>query len=125
MATLTTLNGAVITFNPSTVCAIADHSATGEAATCVYGVGPAKLMTAENIHDFMRRIKISASFAKLTLLDGNPVWIRGSAVSMLRASSRDESPGAKTVIVVGSLTQAVKESPAQATAALNAYGGNL
>ncbi len=127
MATLTTLGGAVITFNPSAVSAISDRNdTTGQAATCVYGVAAAPLMIAETVQDFMQRLKIAQAFAQLTRPDGRPVWINGSAVSMLRSPHAGEyAPAVSSVITVGSLTQGVTEQPAQAIAALNAHGGNL
>lgn len=127
MATLTTTGGAVITFNPSNINAIADHNdTTGEAVTCVYGVDNAMLMVAETVQDLMQRLGIEAAFAQLTRPNGSSIWISGSSVSLLRAPT----PGmyastVKTVISSGALTQGVRETPAQATTALNAHGGHL
>jgi hypothetical protein len=127
MPTLTTLGGTVITFNPSAIDAIADHNdSTGEAATCIYGIGASVLMTAESVQAFMQRLNIAASFTQLTRPDGRPVWLKGSSVSMLRGALAGEYAAAvQTVILAGSLTQGVREDPAQATAALNAHGGSL
>jgi hypothetical protein len=127
MATLTTLGGATIVFDPSAVDAIADHNdTTGETATCIYGLNVSPIMTAESVQAFMQRLNMAPSFAQLTRPDGRPVWIRGSLVSMLRAAHAGEyAPTVQTVIVVGSLTQCVGETPLQAIAALNAHGGCL
>jgi len=127
LATLTTLGGDVITFNPSGVSTVADHNdTTGEAATCVYGINNSPLMIAETVQGFMERLGIASSFAKLTRPNDWPVWIRASAVSALRAPAPGEYAAAvKTVIVAGSLTQGVKETPTQVTAALNATGASL
>ena len=127
MATLTTTGGAVITFGVSAVAAIADHNdTTGEAATTVYGIDNSPLMTAETVQGFMTRLNIAQSFAQLTRPDGRPVWLNGAAVSTLRpAPAGQYAPTVKTVIVVGALTQGVRESPADATTALNAHGASL
>ncbi len=127
MATLTTTAGATITFNPDSIDAIGDHDdTTGAAVTCVYGILPAMLMIAETVPAFMQRLKIKAKFARLTRPNGWPVWLRGSSVTAIRPPASGEyPPEVKSVISAGSLTQAVKEAPAAATAALNARGGNL
>jgi hypothetical protein len=127
MATLTTTGGAVVTFTPSAIAAIADHNdTTGEAVTTVYGIGGSPLMIAETVQAFMTRLNIAQAFAQLTRPDGRPVWISGAAVSMLRAPSAGEyAPAVKTVISAGPLTQGVKEPLADAIAALNAHGASL
>jgi len=127
MATLTTTGGAIITFNPSGIAAIADHNdTTGQAVTTVYGIGSSPLMIAETVQAFMTQLSIVKDFAQLTRPDGRPIWINGGAVSMLRAPSAGEfAPAVKTVISAGPLTQGVKEPPADAIAALNAHGASL
>ena len=91
MATLSTLGGATIVFDPSAVDAIADHNkSTGEAATCIYGLSVSPIMTAESVQAFMQQLNLAPSFAQLTRPDGRPVWIRGSLVSMLRAAHAGE-----------------------------------
>jgi hypothetical protein len=127
MATLTTRGGAVITFIPSTIDAVADHNdTTGEAVTCVYGIPPTMLAITETVQGFLQRLQIAADFARLTRPNGWPVWIRGSSVSSLRPPAPGEhSAAVKAIISTASVTQAVRETPAEATAALNAHGGRL
>jgi len=126
MATLTTTGGATINFNPAAIDAIGDHNDTGAAVTCVYGIPPSMLMVGETVQAFMQRLGIEKDFAQLTRPNGWLAWIRGSAVMALRAPVQGEyPPTAKTVVYTSSLTQAVKETPADATAALNAHGGEL
>jgi hypothetical protein len=127
MATLTTTGGAVITFTPSGIAAIADHNdTTGQAVTTVYGIGNSPLMIAETVQAFLTRLNIAQAFAQLTRPDGRPVWISGTAVSMLRAPSAGEyAPAVKTVISAGPLTQGVQETPDNVTTALNAHGADL
>jgi hypothetical protein len=127
MATLTTTGGATITFRPATIDVIADHNdTTGAAVTCVYGIPPAMLMVGETVPAFMQRLGIEHEFARLTRPNGWPVWIRGSAVTALRAPLPGEyAPAAKTVVTTDALTQAVTEATADVTATLNAHGGDL
>jgi hypothetical protein len=127
MATLTTTGGATITFAATSIDAIADHNdTTGAAVTCVYGIPPAMVMIGETVPAFMERLAIGADFARLTRPNGWPVWIRGSSVTSLRPPAPGEHiPAVKTVVSANSVTQAVTETPAEATAAVNAHGGKL
>jgi len=127
MATLTTTRGATITFNPAGIDAIADHNdMTGAAVTCVYGIPPAMVMVGETVQALMRRLKIEKDFAQLTRPNGWRVWIRGSSVTAIRPPVPGEySAAVRSVISTNSLTQAVKEAPAEVTAALDGRGGNL
>jgi len=127
MATVTTTGGAAVTFNLAGIDAIADHNdATGAAVTCVYGIPPSMLMIGETVSAFMHRLGLEKEFARLTRPNGWPVWVRGSAAAALRPPVPGEYPPAvKTVIHTSSLTLAVKETSAEATAALNAHGGEL
>ncbi len=127
MATLTTTKGATITFNPAGIDAIADHNdTTGAAVTCVYGIPPSMLMAAETVPALMQRLKIEKDFAQLTRPNGWKVWIRGSSVTAIRPPVPGEySAAVKSVISTSSLTQAVRETPAEVTAALDGHGGNL
>jgi hypothetical protein len=129
MATLTTLGGAAISFRLGVIDAIADHNdTTGEAVTCIYGIPPAMLTITEPVHAFMQRLAITPEFAQLTRPNGRPVWIRGSSAISIRPPVPGEFPPAlrvNAVVWAGSLTQAVRETPAQALAALNAHGGGL
>jgi hypothetical protein len=127
MATLETVDGIQITFNPDSVVAVADHDAvTGAIVTCVYGVTKAELRIAEPVDAFLARLGIAAKFAKLTRPNGSPIWINGNSVSSLRAPLPGEYvDGVATVITTGSLTQGVKESPDDTRIQLNAHGGKL
>lgn len=127
MATLTTTDGATIMFNPAIIDAIADHNdTTGSAVTCVYGIPPSMLMIGETVRAFMQRVRIDKEFAQLTRPNGRPVWIRVTSVTAIRPPVRGEYPaGVKSVISTNSVTQAVKETPAAVTAALDAHGAKL
>jgi hypothetical protein len=127
MATLTTVDGIQITFVPKAVTALVDHDAnTGLAVTCVYGVTKEELRISESVEAFMKRLRITKNFAQLTRPNGFAVWINGSAVVSIRAPLPNEYVvGVKTVIFADSLTQGVKESPADVTAVVNDHGGDL
>ncbi len=127
MATLTTVDGIQITFESRTVSALADHDAnTGAAVTCIYGVNEGVLHISESVQAFMTRVGITENFARLTRPNGSPVWINGSAVSSVCAPLPGEYvPDVETLVFAGSLTQGVKESPADVTKAINNHGGDL
>jgi len=127
MANLTTTGGATITFNPEVIDAIGDHSdTTGAAVTCIYGIPPSMLMIGETVPAFMQRLQIENEFAQFTRPNGWPVWIRATSVAAIHPPVPGEYPAAvKSVISANSVTQAVTETPAAATAALNAHGAKL
>ena len=127
MATLVTIDGIQITFVPKAVTALADHDAnTGLAVTCAYGIAKEVLRISESVDVFMKRLRITKNFAQLNRPNGFAVWINGSAVLSIRAPLPNEYvAGVKTVIFADSLTQGVKESPADVTVAVNDHGGDL
>ena len=127
MADLTTTDGYQYTFNPKSVVIITDHDAvTGEAVTCVYGVGPGWLKVGEPVDGFLDRVGISANFAKLTRGNGAPIWIAGAAVASIRAPMPGQyTPTIQTLVAVGKVTQGVEEDAAAAKAEINAHGGAL
>jgi len=116
-----------IAFDQSDVFAVTDHDAiTGDAVTCVYGVSAAPVNINETVSGFLERLDITAKFAKLTRPNSSSIWICGSAVTSIRATLPGEyDPRAKSVVNVGSLTQAVCQDTDTAIAAVNAHGGKL
>jgi hypothetical protein len=106
---------------------IADHDAsTGEAVTCLYGLTNGTLKINKSVQDFMSRVRIKANFAQLTRANGSPVWINGSVVSTVRTPLQNEYVAAvNAVVFTSALTRGVRESPSNATSALNAHGGEL
>ena len=127
MPTLTTTDGAQITFAAKAVSALTDHDgSTGEAVTCVYGVTPRLLHIKETVPAFLSRVKIAKNFAQLTRGNGSPVWINGADVSSVRAPLPNEYvTGVNAVVSTDGLTQGVQETPDAATALLNQHGGEL
>jgi hypothetical protein len=127
MASLNTIDGLHISFDPSAVTAVADHDAdTGDAVTTVYGLAGGRARIAESVHAFLRRIKVEANFGKLTRPNGTLVWINCKAVSAVRPPLQDEyGPDVRAVVSVGALTQAVKETPADVVRIVKALHGSL
>jgi hypothetical protein len=127
MATMTTIDGLQIAFNPNAVVGVADHDAlTGAAVTCVYGITPAGLRIAETASDFLARLKMAKKFGSFVRPNGARIWIAGASVSSLRPPLTGEFiAGVNTVIFAEQLTQGVKESPADAMMEINAHGGDL
>jgi hypothetical protein len=127
VADLTTIDGLQFHFDPNAVTAVADHDEnTLEAVTTVYGLMDGRLRIAEDAQGFLARMGVARSFAKLTRLNDTFIWVNGSAVAVIRSPLPDEYPlAAQAVVLVGTLTQAVKETLAQVKQALNSCGGKL
>lgn len=127
MANLTTIDGLQISFDPSALMAVADHDAdTGDAVTTVYVLTAGRVRIAESVSAFLHRIKVEANFGKLTRPNGTLVWINCKAVSAVRPPLEDEyGPSAHAVVSVGTLTQAVRETPAEVARIVKAHHGNL
>jgi len=127
MAQLVTTGGIKISFDPAGVFAVSDHDAeTDEAVTCVYGVSAGPVQISETVGGFLGRMGLTAKFARLTRPNSTPIWVCGSAVSEIRPAVDGEyEPPVRSVVSVGTLTQAVCEDAAAATAAVDAHGGKL
>jgi hypothetical protein len=95
----------------------------------VSGATPAPLVTAESPQALMSRLGADPPLAQLTRPDGTPVWVKGGAVSALRAPVPSEIPPppdeANTIILLGGLHQAVQEDTATVRMIVNAHGGHL
>ncbi len=96
--------------------------------TYVHGVDRGVLVTAENAAALVARLGVVPSLAKLTRPDASPVWIKGSAVTVIRPPLPTEQPAAgavKAVVVVGDLHQAVRENVQTAMSILNPPAANV
>jgi hypothetical protein len=104
-----------------------DHDPSTDATeTCVYGTIKSMVAIDETVQDFMKRVKVTNQFGQLTRADGRQVWINGAAVGSLSAANPGEFvDGVKTVVTTAALVQGVRETPSEATDALNARGANL
>ena len=96
--------------------------------TYVYGLTQAPLMTLEKPDALVARLGVNPLLAKLTRPDRSPVWVKGSAVTSLRAplSTEEQGPGeVNTVLQVGSHSQSVREDLAAVRGIINAHAGNV
>jgi hypothetical protein len=127
MADLTTIDGLQFHFDPSVVTAVADHDAdTLQAVTTVYGLTEGRVRLAETPEGFLARIGVESSFVRLTRPNDTFIWINCAAVTVVCSPPPDQYPlAAKALVTVGTLTQAVKESPVTVKQEVNARGGKL
>ena len=127
MADLITMDELQFHFDPGAVTAVADHDAdTLQAVTTVYGLTDGRVRIAESAEGFLTRIGVGSSFAKLTRVNGTFIWVNCAAVTVVRSPVPDEyPPSARAIVLVGGLTQAVKETPFEVKQAVNARGGKL
>jgi len=127
VADLTTLDGLHFHFDPSVVTAVADHDAdTLQAVTTVYGLTAAPVRIAATPHGFLARIGVAPSFVRLTRPDDTFVWVNCTAVTVVHSPPPDLYPGTtRSLVSVGGLVQAVKETPGEVKRAVNAHGGKL
>jgi len=96
--------------------------------TYVHGVERGVLVTAEDAAALAARLRVNPPWAKLTRPNRTPVWIKGAAVTTLRAPLPTERQGrgaVNAVVVLGELHQAVHEDFATAERVLNAHGAQV
>lgn len=127
MATITTVDGTRILFDPDGISAITDRDAqTGIDGTVVYGVMPQGLRITESVDVLLQRLNLVSAFAKLSQADGSAVLIGGKSVGAAREAFAGEyEPAVRTVVFAGSSTHAVREQLDQAQQAINRAGGRL
>lgn len=96
--------------------------------THVWGpAGSSLLETAEDAGALVARLQLAKPLCKLTVPTGEPVWIKGSAVTLVRAATEFEQGSEKPalincIIIVAGRTQAVHEDFQAAYKALQAAG---
>jgi hypothetical protein len=96
--------------------------------TYVHGVERGVLVTAESAAALAARLGVNPPLAKLTRPNATPVWIKGSAVTTLRAPipTERQGPGAvNAVVILCDLHQAVHEDHATAERVLKAHGAQV
>ena len=94
--------------------------------TYVHGIDRGVLVTAENAAALAARLPVHPPLARLTRPDLALVWLKGSAVTALRApiTTEQQAPGSvNAVVIVGGLHQAVHETLEAARTIVNAHGG--
>jgi len=93
--------------------------------TYVHGVDRGVLVTTEDAAALVARLGVDPPLAKLTRPNSTPVWVKGSAVTAIRAPLPTEEPfpgPVKAVLIIGDLHQAVHEDVATAARVLNIHG---
>jgi hypothetical protein len=96
--------------------------------TYVYGLTQAILVTAERPDALVARLGVKPPLAKLTRPDLSAVWVKGSAVTSVRAPRPPEQNGpgeVNAVLQVGSRLQSVREDLPTVRGIINAHGGNV
>jgi hypothetical protein len=81
--------------------------------TYVHGIDRGVLVTAEDAAALVARLRVDPPLARLTRPDMTPVWLKGSAVTAIRAplATERQAPGSvNAVVIVGGLHQAVHET---------------
>ncbi|HYZ42646.1 MAG TPA: hypothetical protein VE687_18770 [Stellaceae bacterium] len=94
--------------------------------TYVHAIDRGVLVTAEAPSALVARLGVHPPLARLTRPDLTPVWLKGSAVTAIRAPlpTERQAPGSvNSVVIVGGLNQAVHETVEAARAVVNAHGG--
>jgi hypothetical protein len=93
--------------------------------------GPGAFVTRENALLLVNRLHLGLPLVQLTRPNNTPVWVKASAVSMIRYPLDTELPDpgpdivVKCVIIVGGFHQAIRESVAVAHNLLMAGGLNV
>jgi hypothetical protein len=122
-----TLDGTDLRTDENAVILVAGAGGPGT-HTMVHGVDRSAVVTAEDGAALAARLGVNPPLAKLTRPDLQPIWVRGAAVTALRAplAREKQSPGVvNAVVILGALHQAVHEDIATAAQMLNAHGANV
>ena len=92
------------------------------------GPAPAVIETAEDATHLIGRLPPKVALVKLTRPNNTPVWIKGAAVTLVKAPNTDDIPPGEhvgAVLYIGGHHQAVVEDLPAVRAAVNAHGGNV
>ncbi|XYD11929.1 hypothetical protein R1A27_32740 (plasmid) [Methylobacterium sp. NMS12] len=97
--------------------------------TYVYGIAPSSVETLEDPAHLVSRLQLKIPLCLLTRPDGQPVWIKGAAVTMVRPPLNSElayPPNVtRAVVIVAMRPQAVQQDVASAHAILAAGGAQI
>jgi len=113
MIVVRALNGTEIEVNENAVTLVAGpypHDVGPH--TYLHGVDRGVLVTAEDAAALATRLNVHPPLAKLARPDSTPVWIKGSAVTVIRpplATEQQSGGVVKAVVIIGDLRQAVRE----------------
>lgn len=129
MIVIRALGGTAVEMDENAVTLLAGpyHHDVGR-HTYVHGLDRGVLVTAEDAAALAARLAVGPPLARLTRPDMTPVWIKGSAVSAIRAPLPTEQQGPRAVnavVILGELHQAVHEELATAEQVLKAHGAHV
>lgn len=120
MAELTTTNGTQYIFTPAAIVAVSDRD-----QTCILGLTAGVIQIGEPVATFLQRIGNPANFVRFQQGGGKFLWVRATAVSLIRPPLPHEwVETARTMVFIGSVSQGVLEDPNAVRAAINAVAPN-
>jgi hypothetical protein len=129
MTEITALDGSIIHIDCNSVTIVAGpFPGDPPKRSYVTGPGPAPITTNEDAATLVARINPKVLLAKLTRPNNTPVWIQGSAVTLVRPPIDGDAPPEEkvgAVLFIGDNHQAVVQDVATACSIVNSHGGNL
>ncbi len=129
MTVITALDGTQLTIDDNSVTLITGPNPDDPAErSYIAGPEPGTIVSAEDAAALVARLHPKHAFVVLTRPDGTPVWINGSAVSVISPPSPFDIPDGETVgavLQIGGRHQAVKEDLTIVKAKINAGGGHF
>ena len=129
MLAITTLDGSVLHLDDDSVVMVAGPKpGDPPGRSYVTGPAPAPIATDEDAATVLAALHPQVPLAQLTRPDGSPVWVKGGAVTSVRAPIPVDVPPGElvgAVIIVGGCRQAVREDVATVSGILARHGGNV
>jgi hypothetical protein len=129
MVDITALDGTVLHIDDNSVTIVSGplpHDPPNR--SYVTGPAPAVIETAEDAAHLVGRLPRKVALVKLTRPNNTPVWIKGAAVTLVKAPNTDDIPPGEhvgAVLYIGGHHQAVVEDVPAVRATVNAHGGNV
>jgi hypothetical protein len=129
MTEITALHGSILHIDVNSITIVAGpFPGDPPDRSYVTGPGPAAIATNEDAETLVARLTPKAPLAKLTRPNKTPVWIQGSAVTLVRRPIVGDTPPGETVgavLFIGDNHQAVVQDLATACSIVNSHGGNV
>jgi len=128
MIVIQALDGTAVGVDENVVALVAGPYPHDVGPDTYHGVDRGVLVTTESAAALAARLGVDPPLAKLTRPNATPVWIKGPAVTSLRAPlpTERQGPGAvNAMVILGHLHQAVHEDLATAERVLNAHGAHV
>jgi hypothetical protein len=129
MADITGLDGTVMHIDANSITLVAGpYPGDPPNRSYVSGPGPEAIASNETAAALVARLHPKQALATLTRPNNTPVWIQGTAVTLIRPPIAGDTPPGETVgavLYVGTSRQAVKQNVATARETINSHGGNI